>query len=151
MKRISHLLLLPLLLAPAIGKAAIHDTTGDIDIGISRDVMQATVVCTKTDVLFKLMEYVADGKRDVGIKYLEERTKAGACVAVRTQSVTVLAVKMAKISGAQRTTPSIYVLVKVRGPDFTGYVGPSNLNHRGFNIIKDVQLLNKRLGSPLVQ
>lgn len=151
MKRISHLMLLPLLLVSPISKAAIHDTTGDIDIGISRDVMQATVVCTKTDVLFKLMEYVANGKRDAGIKYLEEKTKAGACITVKTQSVTVLAVKMAKISGTQRPTPSIYVLVKVRGPDFTGYVGPSNLNNRGFDIIKEVQLLNKRLGSPLVQ
>ncbi|WP_323115095.1 hypothetical protein [Pseudomonas guariconensis] len=151
MKRFYPLILFMLCFGSAPVKAAIHETTGDIDIGISRDVMQATVVCMKPDVQFRVMEFVANGKRASGIKYLEDQTKAGACVVVKTQSVTVLAVKMAKISGDERPTPSIYTVVKVRGPNFTGYVGPSTLNNRGFDIVKDVQLLNKQLGFPLVQ
>ncbi|MDF0730190.1 hypothetical protein P0Y43_05530 [Pseudomonas entomophila] len=151
MKRIRRSILLALCIGSTSSNATIHDTTGDIDIGISRDVLQATVACKQPEVMFKLMEYVANGRRDSGVAYLEERTKAGACITVKMQSVTVLAVKMAKISGTERKTPSIYVLVKVRGPNFVAYVGPSALNHRGFDIIKDAQLLNKKIGAPLVQ
>lgn len=67
------------------------------------------------------------------------------------QSVTVLGVQMASISGVERKTPSVYVVAKVRGGGFVGYVAAPYLTNRGFDIVKEVQLVNKRLGAPLVQ
>ncbi|WP_367863438.1 hypothetical protein [Pseudomonas guariconensis] len=151
MKQLTAVISTAFLLQVANVEAKIWETTGDVDIGISRDVLQSTIVCSNADVQLRLMELVAEGRRDQGVKHLENRTKAGECVYVPTQSITVLGVKMAKISGAERKVPSVYVLVKVAGPNFRGYVGPSALLNRGFDIIKDVQKVNKSLGAPLVQ
>lgn len=131
--------------------AAITNETGDVDIGMSRDILQATVVCSNADPYMKLFEFVANGNRDAGVKYFDKKISAGECVQVKTQSVTVLGVRMASISGVERKTPSVYVVAKVRGGGFVGYVGAPYLTNRGFDIIKEIQIVNKRLGSPLVQ
>lgn len=131
--------------------AVIHEVTGDIDVGISRDVLQATSVCKSESVYFKLVEMIANGKRDQGIKMVDAAIARGDCVQVKTQSVTVISVKMAKISGSERKVASIYAIVRVRSASFDGYVAPSTLSDRGFDIIKTVQVMNKKLGAPLVQ
>lgn len=131
--------------------AAIVDATGDIDIGISRDVMESTSVCKNPNTYFQLIEMIADGKRDQGIRMVDAAIAKGDCLQVKAQSVTVTSVRMAKISGAERKVASIYVLVRVRGRGFDGYVAPSTLSERGVDIIRTAQLMNKRNGAPLVQ
>lgn len=131
--------------------AAITNETGDINIGMSRDILQATVVCATATPYMKLFEFVANGQRDMGIKYFDKQISAGSCVQAPAQSVVVLGVKMASISGAERKVPSVYVVAKVKGAGFVGYTGAQYLTSRGFDIIKEVQIVNKRLGSPLVQ
>ncbi|MCE1059605.1 hypothetical protein LU646_17120 [Pseudomonas alloputida] len=131
--------------------AAITNETGDINIGVSRDILQPTVVCGNATPFMKLFEFIANGQRDVGIKYFDKQISAGTCVQVPAQSVVVLGVKMASISGAERKVPSVYVVAKVKGASFVGYTAAQHLTSRGFDIIKEVQIVNKRLGSPLVQ
>lgn len=130
--------------------AAITDVTGDIDIGISRDVMQSTFVC-KANVWLNVIQMIADGKHSQSEKLLETGLREGDCVKANAQSVTVTGVRMAKISGIERKEASIYALAHVRGKNFNGYVGPSTLSERGFDIIKTVQIMNKKMGAPLVQ
>lgn len=131
--------------------AAITNETGDINIGVSQDILRPTVVCTTATPYMKLFEFIANGQRDVGIKYFDKQIGAGVCIQVPAQSVIVLGVKMASISGVERKTPSVYVVAKVKGGGFVGYAPAQHLTSRGFDIIKEVQIVNKRLGSPLVQ
>lgn len=131
--------------------ATITNETGDINIGVSRDILQSTVVCSTATPYMKLFEFIANGQRDVGIKYFDKQISSGNCVQTPAQSVVLLGVKMASISGVERKTPSVYVVAKVKGGNFVGYAAAQHLTSRGFDIIKEVQLVNKRLGSPLVQ
>lgn len=143
-----------LTLAAGHAQAEIYGKTGDLDVGPVADITEENVMCSDSDVFFRMFEQRPALDADV-TKFFHEffnpYKKTRECWVVPTSSAYLIGVRTAMVKRADGTPASKYVVARVVVAGRGGYITPVTLQQTGFDIIKAVSLENKRNGAPLMQ